>query len=252
MMPIAIKEFKQFKPMSKEVLHVWLQADFFVATAGRDQTIRIFSRTQEILVLDDEREQEREKELEKDATVENPELPALQTAESEKSTDKLIEALDIFKAADNTNPLLVAQGAKNCKEFILKTLTGVKASELEQSLMLLPVAYVQGMIPAIATVLENYPLSTELAIRCLHSLMKFHLTSFSTADKQELKNVAELAEKRLKELRDTFGFNLAGLRFISARKSEKDEIEEFKEILGERKRKNKKKERALKRAMLSI
>jgi len=135
---------------------------------------------------------------------------------------------------------------------MLKTLSTIKASELEQSLMLLPVGYVHLMIPAISQVLENYPLSTELSVRCLHGLMKFHLPSLSLAKKTELKTVADLAEMRCQELKDTIGFNLAGLRFLNDRKVEKEEIEEFREMLGDRKRKKRKRDKALKRAMLTL
>lgn len=56
-----------------------------VVSAGRDQTIRIFNRTQEVLVLSDEREQEREEELDKQAQEEVAGVASLKTAESEKS-----------------------------------------------------------------------------------------------------------------------------------------------------------------------
>ena len=158
----------------------------------------------------------------------------------------------MFREGCETNPLVQDYGAKNHKEFMLKILSGIKASELEQSLMLLPVSYVHQMIPAISQVLENYPLATELAIRCLHGLMKFHLPSLSLAEKQGLKIVGDLAEKRCKELRDTIGFNLAGLRFLNDRKVERDQIEEFREMIGDRKRRKRKKDKALKRAMLTL
>ncbi len=48
-----------------------------------------FNHPLQILVLDDEREKEREDELEKESILEKPELPALQTAESEKSVSDL-------------------------------------------------------------------------------------------------------------------------------------------------------------------
>jgi U3 small nucleolar RNA-associated protein 12 len=224
----------------------------YVATAGRDQTIRLYNRTQDLLVIEDEREQEREDELEKDAVVENPSLPALKTAESERSTDKLIEALDVYKEDSPSNPLYTAYNARDKTEFMLKILTQIKASELEQSVMLLPVEYVNRLIPAIGEVLEAYPLATELILRCLYSLMKFHLASISLSDKDVLKRVADLAEKRQKYLVDMIGFNLAGLKFLSDRREVKEEIQTFREMIGERKRKRKKKETAMKRALLKI
>ena len=82
--------------------------------------------------------------------------------------------------------------------------------------------------------------------------MKFHLASVSLSDKQMLKRVADLAEKRQKELVDLIGFNLAGLNFLNDRRVEKEEVATFKEMIGERKGKVKKKERVLKRALLTV
>jgi len=61
-----------------------------------------------------------------------------------------------------------------------------------------------------------------------------------------------LAEKRQKDLVDTIGFNLAGLKFLYEKKSQTAEIEIFREMVGDRKRKKTKKEKASKRALLKV
>jgi hypothetical protein len=223
-----------------------------VATAGRDQTLRLFSRTDEVLVLSDEREQEREKEIEKEAKLERPEVPSLQNAETEKETDKLIEAIDIFKTQPTNCPLMAAYGAKTYNEFMLKILSGIKAADLEASIIMLPVAYVHAMVPVLIAILETYPLATELVIRTMHTLMKFHLPAVSFVKKDILKKMASLSKERVNELVHTVGFNLAGLKFINNAKMEKEMTEEFQEILSMRKRRKKNKEKALKRALLTV
>lgn len=135
---------------------------------------------------------------------------------------------------------------------MLKVLSVIKASELEQSIMLLPVSYVHLMVPALAQVLENFPLATELAIRCLASLMKFHFASLRMADKEILAKLSVLAEVRAAELKDIVGFNSAGLKFLQQCQIVNELAEEFQEILGERKRKKRKREKAVKRALLSV
>ncbi|CAL8082924.1 unnamed protein product [Orchesella dallaii] len=225
----------------------------FIVSAGKDQTIRLFNRTQEVLVLSDEREQEREEELDKEATEEVPGVASLKTSESEKSADKLIEALDIYKDRPDSHRLMDAYGAKTHEEFILKTINMIKASELEQSIMLLPIEYVKTMTVAITSIFENYPLATEGAFRCLNALMKFHrVTLAGYSDKDTFKTVAELAAKRCKELQDVVGFNLAALSMLQNKKQEKEKVQTFKEMVGDRKRKRKNKEKALKRALLMV
>ena len=79
---------------------------------------------------------------------------------------------------------------------MLKILASIKPSELEQSVMLLSGEYVNKMIPVIGEVLERFPFATELVLRCLYYLMKFHLAQVRLSDKQVLKRVADLAYKR--------------------------------------------------------
>merc|ERR1712203_1340668 len=79
----------------------------YVVTSGHDKTLRLWERTQEPLVLEDERETEREKqEDEQLATGDRPHandqdreagLPSKKTALSEKSAEKLMEAIQTYK-----------------------------------------------------------------------------------------------------------------------------------------------------------
>jgi U3 small nucleolar RNA-associated protein 12 len=79
----------------------------YVVTSGHDKTLRLWEKTQEPLVLDDDREIEREKEEEEQlATGDRPHandqdreagLPSKKTALSEKSAEKLMEAIQTYK-----------------------------------------------------------------------------------------------------------------------------------------------------------
>lgn len=165
----------------------------------------------------------------------------------------MIEALDIYRDKPDSHPLMDAYGARSHDDFILKTLNMIKASELEQSIMLLPVEYVKLMTSAVESIFEKYPLSTEGAFRCLHALMKFHRVTLSGAtDRSTFKSVAEKAEDRCKELQDIVGFNLAALGVMQSRKQDKEKVQTFREMVKDRKRKRKGKEKALKRALLMV
>jgi len=165
----------------------------------------------------------------------------------------LIEALDVFKdKAADFHPLLQAYGARTHKEFMMKVLSVIKAAELEQSIMLLPVSYVHQMIPALEEVLENFPLATELAIRCLTGLMQFHFSSLRLADRSRMVHLAKMAAKRTTELKDILGFNIAGLKYLQESQVVGELAEEFQEILGEKKRRRRKREKAVKKALLTV
>jgi len=148
--------------------------------------------------------------------------------------------------------LLAAYNARNKSDLMLKVLLGIKAAELETSLMLLPVSYVRGLLPILHSLLETYPLATELALKVLTYLMRFHWATLSSSDKAILRKLTGEAEQKLRELTDTVGFNIAGLRFIDNVKKEKDAVEQFREIVGDRNKKRKRKEKALRRAVLSM
>jgi len=226
---------------------------FFIASAGRDQTIRLFKRTQEILVLDDEREQEREQELEGDSKAEDADLVTLTTVEGEKWADKVIEAMDVYKDPDAANnPLLTAYDARNGQEFLFKSLSQIKAADLQQSLMMLPMGYVQDLVPALHSILQSYPLSVEIVVRCLVALMKFHLVTVRALDSKVLKSIAELGSARLSDLEKMVLVNKTALEFLYDAECEKEQEQMFRELAGERKRKRKKKEKAIKRAILLV
>ena len=79
----------------------------YVVTSGHDKTLRLWEKTQEPLVLEDERENERENaEEEQLATGDRPHandqdreagLPSKKTAASEKSAEKLMEAIQTYR-----------------------------------------------------------------------------------------------------------------------------------------------------------
>jgi len=221
-----------------------------VVSAGRDQTIRLFSRTQEILVLSDEREKELEEALE--VKQNDLDLPSVVTADTMIVADKFITALDVFREKPETHPEIMAYGAKDYKEYIYNVFQSAKASEIEQSFLLLPVSYVHQMIPAIKVILENFPFATELALQLLETLMKFHLSTLNSVDKELLRSTCKLARERLTWLKDVIGFNLAAAKFQATQDEADDQEDSYKVLLGERKRKKRRKEKLLKRAILQV
>jgi hypothetical protein len=137
---------------------------------------------------------------------------------------------------------------------MFKTLTSIKAAELQQSLKLLPVAYVQQLVPALHAMLERYPLCSELVVRCTCFLMQFHQATMQGLGKNVLQPFSALIENRLNHIHHLTGVNRAGLKCLYDTEKKREEEQMFREMLGEKKRKRKRREKALKvkRALLTI
>jgi len=226
---------------------------FLIASAGRDQALRVFERTDEILVLDDEREEEREEELQKELRTEDTGLISLATAEGEKWADRVIEAIDCFKDTNATNnPLFSAYDATDQLDFLYKNLSSIKGADLQQSLMMLPISYVEDLVPALRQILDRYPLSIELVVRCITVLLKFHLVTVRSLDTNLLRELTTVCSSRLEEFESMILVNHTALEFLYNDECEKEEEQTFREIAGERKRRRRKKEKALKRAVLLL
>ena len=134
----------------------------YVLTASHDKSLRLWEKTREPLVLEDERETEKEKQYENEIpkeeqviageTSQETGLATIKTIETIKSAEKLIEALNIFDEERNKkrewreakercetqeekdrikldpkHPLLVAFGDIAEEDYVLDTLKKTKS-----------------------------------------------------------------------------------------------------------------------------
>ncbi|CAF3636332.1 unnamed protein product [Rotaria socialis] len=227
-----------------------------IVTAAHDRSIRLWERTEEPLILDEEKEQEREAQFENE--MENDEfvlpgetnkeigLAALKTIESLKGAESIIEALDIWreeklklaeheatqKALGKEMPLpprhimLQALGCHYTAErFVLEALRKISASDLEAALLLLPFDYVQKFLSLIIYYLDRFQ-SPELCVKCAVFLIKIH-HGLLTSSHQYLNIVEQLRTRcmdTVEKLRTNVGFNLAGLRLIRRQIEEQNDV----------------------------
>lgn len=177
-----------------------------VVSASHDKTLRLWDRTQEPLVLEEEKEMEREQLFEKDAfaadeTVlpgENNEesaLPGKKTLETVKATELIIEAVDVHKeetAARRAyrqqlkvarkhatelppepapNPIM-ARFQTTCPDrFVLETLRRVRSAELDEALLCLPFGYASDLLAILADLMHR-GWEVELLLRCVTFLTR--------------------------------------------------------------------------------
>ncbi|CAF0782132.1 unnamed protein product [Didymodactylos carnosus] len=252
-----------------------------IVTAGHDKSIRLWERTEEPLILEEEKEQEREAEFENELETEefvlagetNKEigLATLKTIESLKGAEGLIESVDIWreeklkhaeheaaqKAIGKDLPpppmhmLLQAMGKNMTPErYVLDTLKKIPSSDLEAALLLLPFDYVQKFLILMISFLDNN-VSLELCLKSTIFLMKIH-HGLLTSSQQFLPIVEQLRTKCsmiIENLRNNVGFNLAGLKFMKRKIEEQNDVVLFADATQ---RLSKKRKKAKSSAILTI
>ncbi|XP_054714076.1 WD repeat-containing protein 3-like [Uloborus diversus] len=243
-----------------------------IVTSSRDKSIRLWEKTAEPLVLEEEQEKEREEEDEAEdlpvipgETNKEVALPGIKTAETIKSVDQLIEAIDIYKSevlklkeheleckstgkqlpAPLPHPLLLAFSTKCPIKYMRKVVNKIKSSELEGTLLYLPFNYVLDFLRIICEFVER-SWDTELCERCASFLVRIHFGQILSA--QHFQPVIEKLKENLfsqvYHTRDMIGFAKVAshlqLRAIDAQ----EEVPLFTSVLNglqEKKKKSKKK-----------
>ncbi|CAH3120735.1 unnamed protein product [Pocillopora meandrina] len=211
----------------------------YVATGSHDRSLRLWERTDEPLFIEEEREQEREKEYE-ESLVQNTErvIPGevdgeavkagKKTLETVKAAERLMEAIDLYNEETakmkeqgggreqvSTNPILIAHGNITPARYVLEVVKKIRSSELEESLIVLPFSVATDMLTLLNHWLQR-GWEVELSCRCLSFLLRIHHSQIVTNKVlvPVIDSLRQHAKSRVHGLRDTIGFNLAGLRFI--------------------------------------
>ncbi|NXS80009.1 WDR3 protein, partial [Erpornis zantholeuca] len=249
----------------------------YVVSASHDKSLRLWERTREPLILEEEREMEREAEYEESVAKEEQPVVAgerqgeaglagKKTIETIKAAERIMEAIELYreemaklkehnaicKAAGKevpfpVNPILRAYGNITPSAYVLEVFKKVKSSELEESLLVLPFSYVPDLLRLFNEYIQLGS-DVELLCRALLFLLKIHFGQITS--NQMLVTVIENLKKttisRVREARDVLGFNMAGLQFLKREIEAKDEVTFFAdatERFEEKKRKRKKKEK---------
>ncbi|NXB76249.1 WDR3 protein, partial [Donacobius atricapilla] len=249
----------------------------YVVSASHDKSLRLWERTREPLILEEEREMQREAEYEESVAKEEQPVVAgetqgetglagKKTIETIKAAERIMEAIELYreemaklkehnaicKAAGKevpfpVNPILRAYGNVTPSAYVLEVFKKVKSSELEESLLVLPFSYVPDLLRLFNEYIQLGS-DVELLCRALLFLLKIHFGQITS--NQMLVTVIENLKKttisRVSEARDVLGFNMAGLQFLKREIEAKDEVTFFAdatERFEEKKRKRKKKEK---------
>ena len=247
-----------------------------VISSGHDKTLRLWEKTQEPLVLDDEREQEREQaEEDQLATGDRRQtetdteagLPTKKTAQTERSAERLMEAIMTYKnyqmemSESDSKPtlpmlMLMYPDVSTAEDFMFITLNKIKSAELEETLLVLPLDVVLDLLHILETLLQSYIFSENMA-RIFFFLVEIHFGPLSSSKmaKNLIENIKTLIDSKLEEMKTMVGFNLAALRYLQNEEDENEKVKALLEVTTaykEKKRRKKQKQRAIQTAIISM
>ncbi|KAG6445882.1 WD repeat-containing protein 3 [Manduca sexta] len=240
------------------------------ASAGADAALRLYSRTDEPLVLGDTDEQE-EGLATGDTHAPVPGLPGLvmptkKTIGAEKAADSIMECLQV--GAEYKRELAEARGravqppllmaAYNCttpEDFFVEVIKRVRSSELEEALLLVPFSAACEMVRMLPALLERGDVA-ELASRAALLLLRLHHAPL-VANRGLLKHLIQIQAKaalKLNELRDMVGYNVHALGWMRRELEAAESEQLFREATTARRNKDKRRRarQALKRPIVTI
>ncbi|XP_076850458.1 WD repeat-containing protein 3 [Brachyhypopomus gauderio] len=254
-----------------------------IVSSSHDKTLRLWERTREPIILEEEKEMEREAEFEESlAKGDEPVVPGeaggevepagRKTVETVKAAERIMEAIELYreetkklqehKAACEEagrelpplkmNPLLVAFGSISPSRYVLDVIRKVRSSELEVSLLVLPFSYVPDLLTLFSSFVQQ-GLEVELVCRCLFFLLRIHFGRI-TSNQMLLSVIDDLRTNtiaKVREIRDLLGFNSAGLQFLQREIESREDVMFFAEAMDSFKGKAKKR-RKRERAVLTI
>uniref|UniRef100_A0A8C1QXA8 WD repeat domain 3 n=1 Tax=Cyprinus carpio TaxID=7962 RepID=A0A8C1QXA8_CYPCA len=230
-----------------------------IVSSSHDKSLRLWERTREPIILEEEKEMEREAEFEESlAKGDEPVVPGEAKGEAEPAGKKTIETvkaihyLYLLTVAIIFAALSICSGSN--KEGVSLILSSVFLfSELEVSLLVLPFPYVPDLLKLFNGYVQQ-GLEVELVCRFsftfIHFILPFHFGQISS-NQMLLSVIDELRTNtisKVREIRDVLGFNSAGLQFLQREIESKEDVMFFADATDrfeEKKRKRRKRERAV-------
>ncbi|XP_043500051.1 WD repeat-containing protein 3 [Polistes fuscatus] len=248
----------------------------YVVSCGSDKVVRLYEKTAEPLVLEDEEEEERERAENELITGEmsavqgqkSQILPSRKTVNSEKGAELILECLEVVKAYDEVlsrakdsnvvelPPLMQAYNCKTSEDLFLEIIKRVRASDLEETLLLLPFATACEILQMIPRLLKSN-FHTELLTKLTVFLIQAHHGPITSNQNLllTLETIKPIIFEKISTLRDTVGFNLHCMLQVKRQLEEKEGVQFFKDATAKKEHRNKirkNKEKALKRAIMTL
>lgn len=217
----------------------------FIVTGSHDRSIRRWDRTEEQLFIEEEREKKLEETFEADLdnAVEHrygqkddaPDegsvgVPGRKTKETVTAADAIIDALDtaeeeVKQLKEHKEEQKNGKGAKfqpnvimqghSPSDYVLNIVSNVRPNDLEQALLSLPFSDALKLMSYLKE-WSLVPLKVELVCKVCLVLLQTHHNQLTTtpAARSMLTELKDILYSRVKNCKDTIGFNLAGMDHI--------------------------------------
>ncbi|KAF2013314.1 F-box/WD repeat-containing protein pof1 [Aaosphaeria arxii CBS 175.79] len=240
----------------------------FIVSASHDKSIRIWTKTDEPIFLEEERERELEElyesnlansledETQLDGEPAEAGAASKQTISTLTAGERIAEALELGLedlelvreweqkkksnpniAPPQRNPLFLALGNISAERHVLNVLAKIPAAQLHDALLVLPFSALPSLFTFISIWVQRQ-WNVTLTCRVLFFMLKTHQKQIVAS--RELKGILEgmRADLRamLSSMKDLIGFNVAAVRFVGERVDEAGivRIEDVERVEAER------------------
>ncbi|KAJ1367123.1 hypothetical protein KIN20_027977 [Parelaphostrongylus tenuis] len=232
-------------------------------SASHDKSLRCWELTEEIIVVEEEEEIEREKDYEArlfdeedvvsgEAVDAEAGLASVKNKQSVISAENIIEAIDILRnetvqvredPQHKPHPLLAAYNSKSNDHFVVDVISKCSPSNLERALLMVPLSYIPDILSALSVCVQKR-YRVEFCVRVAIFFIRVHQNYIinSTEMLPVLEKIAEEMPKGIMDVRDMTGFNLAALELLRLEVEEAQNLKLFPDISGvtnKQKKKNK-------------
>lgn len=246
-------KFEQIQKFKGHHGEIWAMAvsrtGDFVVSASHDKSIRIWSRSDEPIFLEEERERELEElyentlatSLEENDQLDGQSAEAVAASKQTISTltagEKIAEALELgledlelvreWEIQRRTkpnlvppqrNPLYLALGNISAERHVLQVLSKIPAAQLHDALLVLPFSSLPALFTFISIWVQRQ-WNVTLTCRVMFFMLKTHQKQIvaSRELKAMLEGMRADLRRMLDSVKDQMGFNVAAMRFVAER-----------------------------------
>jgi len=237
-----------------------------VCSVGKDKSIRLWERSEEVVVLEDEERKRREEEAknayqtgeqEADTVIPgiNPDAEAavaqIHPDLAANAAERLIDSIEIHfqekakNEKDAKHPIL-AQLALSSVDYVIKSINEIHQQELESALLLLPMQFLTEFMKICCDGIERRK-SVERLSYTLAAVERLFFTQLTASSRysQLLERCRKVTEDSLCELKEVADFNHAVLSLLQSRLDDASEEKLFVEAVEKKKKKDKRRKKAV-------
>lgn len=226
----------------------------YLITGSHDRSMRLYRKTEEIIVPAEEEEAEHEEEDERNVYEKQENIvpgdvnkesgvASKMTADVVSSVDRLIEAIGVFIAEElkerdyleqcilaeskgeakpqkpDHDPLLMTAMTTDYNRFMLETIRRLRSSDLEQVLLFLPFDFVQKLLNIVAKFLERrWDVERMVMIAIFLLKVNYGQIAASPIMMPLVHRLRKTILERAAQLRDYSGFNLVAMEHLASDK----------------------------------